>query len=91
MRLTMTERKRATAIVAARYQKARKKEKGVVLEEFTKLTGYGRRYASYVLGGHSKKVRINKSYVIQGDIRKKARRKNPKVYDGTVEEALKKI
>jgi len=91
MRLTMTERKKATAIVAARYQKARKKEKGVILDEFTKLTGYGRRYASYVLRWHGKKVRINKSYVIQGDIRKTARRKKPKVYDSAVEEALKKI
>jgi hypothetical protein len=72
----MTEKKKATAVVAARYQKARKKEKGVILDEFTKLTGYGRRYASYVLRCHGKKVRINKRYVIQGDIRKKARRKN---------------
>src|SRR4030042_5568197 len=91
MRLTMTERKKATAVVAARYQKARKKEKGVILDEFTQLTGYGRRYASYVLRCHGKKVRINKSYVIQGDIKKTARRKKPKVYDGAVEEALKKI
>jgi len=91
MRLTMTERKRATAIVADRYQKARKKEKGVILDEFTQLTGYGRRYASYVLRCHGRKVRINKSYVIQGDIRKTARRKKPKVYDSAVEEALKKI
>jgi hypothetical protein len=27
MRLTMTERKKATAVIAARYQKAKKKEK----------------------------------------------------------------
>lgn len=91
MRLTMTERKKATAIVAARYQKAGKKEKGVILDEFTKLTGYGRRYASYVLRSHGKKVRANRSYVIQGDIRKTARRKKPKIYDSAVEEALKKI
>lgn len=91
MRLTMTERKKATAVVAVRYQKARKKEKGIILDEFTKLTGYGRRYASYVLRSHGRKVRITKSYVIQGDIRKTERRKKPKVYDGTVEEALKKI
>lgn len=56
MRLMMTEKKKATAIVAVRYQKARKKEKGVMLDEFTKLTGYGRRYASYVLRCHGKKV-----------------------------------
>jgi len=87
----MKEKKKATAVVAARYQKARKKEKGVILDEFTKLTGYGRRYASYVLRSHGKKVRINKSYAIQGDIRKTARRKKPKVYDSAVEEVLKKI
>jgi hypothetical protein len=87
----MTEKKKATAVVAARYQKARKKEKGVILDEFTKLTGYGRRYASYVLRCHGRKVRINKNYVIQGDIRRKARKKKAKVYDSAVEEALKKI
>jgi hypothetical protein len=87
----MTERKKATAIVATRYQKAGKKEKGVILNEFTKLTGYGRRYASYVLRSHGKKVRINKNFVIQGDIRKKTRRRKPKVYDSAVEGALKKI
>jgi hypothetical protein len=91
MRLTMTERKKATAVVAIRYQKARKKEKGVILDEFTQLTGYGRRYASYVLRCNGRKVRINKSYVIQGDIRRTAKRKKPKVYDSAVEEALKKI
>lgn len=91
MRLTMRERKKATAVVAVRYQKVGKKGKGIILDEFTKLTGYGRRYASYVLRSHGRKVRINKRYVIQGDIRKTERRKKPKIYDGAVEEALKKI
>lgn len=79
MRLTMKERQRATAVTAARYQGARKKEKGVILDEFTKLTGYGRRYASYVLRCHGKKVRINETRVIQGDIRKKAKRKKHQI------------
>lgn len=91
MRLTMTERKKATAVVAGRYQKARKKAKGVILDEFTQLTGYGRKYASYVLRSHGRKIRINEQYVLQGDIRKKAKKKKPKVYDSTVEEPLKKI
>jgi hypothetical protein len=59
MRLTVRERKKAVAIVAPRYQKAQKKDKGVILNEFIELTGYGRRYASYVLRNHGKKVRIN--------------------------------
>jgi len=91
MRLTMKERKKATAVVAARYQKSRKKGKGVILDEFTKLTGYGRRYASHVLRSHGKKLRISERCVIQGDVRKTAKRNKPKVYDTTVKDALKKI
>jgi hypothetical protein len=91
MRLTMKERKKATAIVAARYQRCRKKDKGVILDEFTKLTGYGRRYASHVLRSHGKKTRINMHCVIQGDVRKAAKRNKPKVYDAAVKEALKKV
>ena len=77
MRLTVEERKKATAIVTPRYQKARKKDKRLILDEFTKLTGYGRRYASYVLRGHGRKVRINETTVLQGDIRKRNPRRKP--------------
>ena len=87
----MKERKKAAAIVAPRYQKARKKDKGLIRDEFTKLTDYGRRYAAYVLRSHGRKVRINETRVIQGDVRKTYRRKKPKVYDSAVEEAIKKI
>ena len=90
MRLTMKERKKATAVVAARYQKAQI-DKGVILDEFTKLTGYGRRYASHVLRCHGRKVRINETCIIQYDVRKTATRKKPKIYDSAVEEALKKV
>lgn len=91
MRLTMKERKKATAVVAPRYQKAGKKEKGAILEEFTKLTGYGRKYASHVLRTHGRKVRVGTSHVIQGDVRKAVKRKRPKVYDTAVEDALQKV
>lgn len=91
MRLTMKERKKATAVVALRYQKSRKKDKGLILDEFTELTGYGRRYASHVLTSHGRKVRVNDSYVIQGDVRKAIRRNKPRVYDAPVKEALKNI
>jgi len=91
MRLSMNERKKATAIVAVRYQKARKKEKGVILDEFTKLSGYSRRYASHVLISHGRKVRINERCVLQLDVRKTEIRKKPKVYDNAVAEALREI
>lgn len=91
MRLTMKERKRATAVVAPRYQKARKKGKGVILNEFIELTGYGRRYASYVLRSHGKRVWVGKRKAIVGDVRKGVLRKRPRLYDGAVLEALKKV
>jgi len=91
MELTVKEKQKAVAIMAPRYQKARKKQKGAILNEFIELTGYGRRYASYVLRNHGKKVRINATTVVQGDVRKSFTRKKPKVYDTAVEDALKKI
>lgn len=71
MRLTMQERKKATAIIAPRYQRARKKEKGTILTEFLELMGYSRCYASYVLRSHGKKIRINDKQVLMGDIRER--------------------
>jgi hypothetical protein len=91
MRLTMQETKKVVAIVAARYQRARKKQKGIILTEFIELTGYDRCYASYVLRNHGKKMRVKEDTVLQGDIREKTKRKRQKTYDGTVKERLTKI
>lgn len=90
MRLTVKERKKAAAIVAPRYQKARKKEKGLILNEFMKLTGYGRRYASYVLRTHGKKIWINTETVLVSDVRKRTTRKRERIYDDEVVIPLKK-
>lgn len=91
MRLTMNERKKATAVVAPRYQRAKKKEKGMILNEFIKLTGYNRSYAAHVLQIHGRKVYIDSKTVMVGDIRKKAQRKRQAFYDSAVTEALKKV
>jgi len=47
--LTMGQKKAITREVKERYQKARKKEKIMILDEFTRLTGYNRCYASQIL------------------------------------------
>ena len=91
MRLTMEERKKATAIVAPRYRKERKKEKGVILDEFVELTGYNRCYASHVLRSHGRKVRAGRRIVLQGDVRKKGGGKRPREYDDAVLESLRKV
>jgi len=91
MRLTVKERKKATAIVAPRYQKARKKDKGLILDEFTELTGYDRRYASHLLTTQGRKVWINETTVLQGDVRKRSHKRQAPIYDKEVLEALKKV
>ncbi|MDD3656576.1 MAG: hypothetical protein PHI72_07415 [Atribacterota bacterium] len=47
--LTMSQKKAVTRELKDRYQKARKKEKTIILNEFTRLTGYHRCYASQIL------------------------------------------
>lgn len=49
MRLSMRERRAVLNATAKRYQKATKKDRGRILDEFTLLTGYGRKYAAWVL------------------------------------------
>jgi len=49
MGLTMRERRAVVDATAKRYQKARKKQRGEILNEFTKLTRYGRKYAAWLL------------------------------------------
>ena len=91
MRLTMQERKKATVIMAPRYQKARKKGKGLILDEFVELTGYGRCYAAYVLRTHGRRVAVNGTIRFQGDVRKKVQRQRARIYDDAVKEALTRI
>jgi hypothetical protein len=91
VRLTMKERQSVTAVVAGRYRKAGKKGKGQILDEFSKLTGYSRSYASWVLRNWGKRIRINSKLVVVGEWRKKARRNKPRGYDEKVLRALRKI
>lgn len=89
--LTMKERQSLTREVAKRYQKARKREKKGILDEFVKNTEYTRCYASYVLRSHGKKVRVSKNKVLKGEVRERATRKRPKIYGEDVKKALVKI
>ncbi len=49
MRLTMRERRAVINATAKRYQHSRKKQRGVILDEFTHTTGYSRKHAATVL------------------------------------------
>jgi len=73
----MEERKSVTAVVAVRYRKARKKDKGPILDEFSQLTGYNRSYAALVLRNCGKRIRIDNKLVIVGDRGRRSGETNP--------------
>lgn len=91
MRLTMTERQSLVRVTAPRYQKAPKKEKSTILDEFQQLTHYARCYASYVLSRHGRKSRVDRHTTLIGDFSKRVRNKRQLFYGPAVLDALRTI
>jgi hypothetical protein len=91
MGLTAKERRSATKVTAARYQKATKKLKGIILEEFAALTGYDRCYAAYLLRTHGKKMYVGGNTILVADVGTKATKPRNRVYDTLVFTALLNI
>ncbi|MBT9165319.1 MAG: hypothetical protein DDT23_01336 [candidate division WS2 bacterium] len=81
--------------MAQRYQKARKKERGRILDEFVALSGYCRTYASWLLRNCGRKIvlsgREGRRVILVGELIKGIKRRKEKVYDEEVLKALKKI
>ncbi|HCL90035.1 MAG TPA: hypothetical protein DHW70_01730 [Candidatus Atribacteria bacterium] len=92
--LTMRQKKVVTKELRDRYQRASKKEKVIMLNEFIRLTGYNRRYACQVL---KKKEKVLGYLNIAGKRikyiadKRKIKRKKKKIYDQDVLVALKEI
>lgn len=82
MRLKMGERKSLTRVVAERYRAARKKEKGLILDQFTADTGYDRSYARTVLRNCGRKIHTGARIYVGGKAAEGRGRK--KQYDGEV-------
>jgi hypothetical protein len=89
----MKEKRKITESVSKRYHKAGKKHKGLILDEFTEVTGYNRAYASYLLNNWGKKMRITvkgkKITYVLGKVKKKKQSRARKKYYG--EEVLKPL
>ena len=81
--------------VAKRYQRARKKEKGKILDEFIQIAGYTRYYASYILRNWERKIVLRVKgggrVILIGDMKKKIKRQKERVYGQKVLIALRKI
>lgn len=94
--LAMRHRKAISAETRKRYAKATKKEKTIILNQFTAITGYNRCYASQILSVKKEKVL---GYITTGGKRikyvigkkKKKKRKKPRIYTYDVFLALKII
>ena len=92
----MRHRKAISAETRKRYAKATKKEKTIILNQFTAITGYNRCYASQILSVKKEKVL---GYITTGGKRikyvigkkKKKKRKKPRIYTYDVFLALKII
>jgi len=85
MGLTMNERKAVTRQQAPRYQQARKKDRGRILDEFTALTGYNRSYAAFVLRNWGRKRILTmhgiRTIYVFGQQRKRTASQRPRRYD----------
>ena len=100
MGLTMKEKQAVTKQLALNYKRARKKEKGKILDTVIELTGYNRSYASRVLRervkprvlgkGRRGKVQIT---LVEDERtkRKKKQRRRPRKYDRDVVVAMRKV
>ncbi|MFW6149843.1 MAG: integrase catalytic domain-containing protein [Atribacterota bacterium] len=92
----MRHKKAITKELMARYNRATKKEKGIILDEFTALTGYNRSYSSWILKAKKGKA---VGYMSTGgkrirfvvDKRKKKKKKRERIYGHDVFVALKRI
>lgn len=91
MRLTMSERRTVTKVLAGQYRRASKKEKGRILERFVEGTGYHRVYAAWLLRGHGKRVEVAPGVAVEGRAECVARKERPRTYGPQVLKALKKV
>jgi hypothetical protein len=95
MGLHMSERKAVIRETRANYQKADKKAKGLILDQFVKLTGYARKYAIRVLAKRPSRATLvtgGKTVVLRPE--KKPRPKNrlgKRIYTKETIDCLEKI
>lgn len=87
----MSERRAVIKAWSSQYRKSGKKEKGRILDDLVALTGYNRCYAVNLLRWDGKVIRAGRRVRLVGDLRKKAKRTRPRLYDETVLDGLKAI
>jgi len=67
--MDLMSRKKATLVYAKRYRRASsKKEKSQILDEFVRLTGYNRCYASWLLRNAGKKAILKPAQALDSSL-----------------------
>lgn len=87
----MSDRKAVIKAWSNQYRKARKKERGQILDELVALTGYNRWYVVGLLRWDGKVIRAGRRVRLVGDLRKQAKRTRQRLYDAAVLENLKQV
>jgi len=82
--MDLMSRKKVTLVYAKRYRRASsKKEKSQILDEFVRLTGYNRCYASWLLRNAGKKIHVKTRsgtrFVLVADPTRKIKRNRRKI------------
>ncbi len=95
MRLTMVEKKSITQVIVRRYRNADKKGKKKILDEFTHMTSYNRKYAIHLLTNWGKKIMRTISgktvQLIVGKPAKRRKRAGRRIYGEPVRKAVRMI
>lgn len=87
----MSERRVLVKSHARDYQRARKKEKGRILEVFIKATEYNRVYAARLLRSHGKRIRMGGRLVAKVDAVSHVKRHRARTYGLREGELLKRM
>ena len=87
----MNERRAVIRVQALRYRRAGKKEKGQILDEVVKLTGYHRWYAVRLLGLQGEAVGVGQRRRLVGELKVRSRRRRGRTYTEAVVGPLRTI
>jgi len=91
----MKEKRALTQEIARRYRRTGKKEKRMILNEFTRTTGYNRKYAIHLLANWGKKrIQMIDGKPVQfvvGKLKKRKKGRGTVIYDEPVQKAIRRL
>jgi len=87
----MAERRVLVKVFAAEYRRVRKKQKGLILDQFVEATGYERHYAARLLRSHGKRVVVAPGVMVKGDVGCRIRQRRRRIYGADVKRVLNRL